>query len=91
MVLVAGALDPLADDLQLANDPRLLDPRLLVELPVEALLEGLARIDAARRDLRARARLVGMVEDQQLPLPAALARHVREDALSQVLALREAL
>ena len=57
------------------------EPGLLVELAVQALLERLARVDAARRHLHARVRVVAVVEDEQLLHAVPLARDVRDDPL----------
>ena len=66
-------------------------PGLLVKLAQEALLERLAGIEAARRNLCPRVRIVPVVEDEQLLRAVPLARDVREDALPHVLALSDAL
>ena len=61
------------------------------QLAQEALLERLAGIEAARRNLRPGVRIVPVVEDEQLLRAVPLARDVREDALPHVLALSDAL
>ena len=49
---------------------------------MQALLERLARVDAAGGHLCPRARVVAVVEDEQLLHAVPLARDVRDDALS---------
>ena len=48
-------------------------------------------IEAARRNLRPRGRVVAVVEDEQLLRAVPLARDVREDALPHVLVFSDAL
>jgi len=75
-------LEASLSDGALVVDPDAIEPRLLVQFPQEPLLERLARVDAAGRNLRAGLRLAAVLEDEQLGTAVALARHVGEHALA---------
>jgi hypothetical protein len=66
---------------ELAEHVRVREPRLLLELAQEAGLDVLAGLEPSGRNLCARVPVVGVVEDEQLLAPVALARDVREHAV----------
>ena len=66
---------------ELADDARVCEPRLLLELAQETGLDVLARLQPSGGNLRARVGIVAVIEDEQLPAPVALARDVREHAV----------
>jgi hypothetical protein len=85
--LVEHGVSPV-EELQVRPDAL---PAIAEDEPGVVTIALTTRIDAARGNLRSCARLVGMVENEQLILPVALARHVGEDARPQSLALSDAL
>jgi hypothetical protein len=66
---------------ELAHDARVGETGFLLELAQQRCLEVFARLEPARGDLRAGARVVSMVEDEQLAATVALACHIREHAV----------
>src|SRR5687768_1782831 len=54
---------------QLADDPDVRQPGLLLDLPEQAVLDALARVEPAGGNLDGDLGMVAVVEDEQLPAP----------------------